>query len=74
MAKGDPTSPAALDLARRWKAQVEKFTQRNPQADAKARAVWNDAMSDPQAAPKLPLNREIFAFMGAAVAKLKELG
>jgi len=74
MAKGDPASPAALDLARRWKAQVEKFTQSNPQADAKARAVWNDAMSNPQAAPKLPLNPEIFAFVGKAAAKLTELG
>jgi len=74
MAKGDPASPAALDLARRWKAQVEKFTQGSPQADAKVRAVWNDAMSDPGAAPKLPMNPEIFAFVGKAAAKLQELG
>jgi DNA-binding transcriptional MerR regulator len=74
MAKGDPASPAALDLARRWKTQVEKFTQGMPQMDAKARAVWNDAMSDPKAAPKLPMNPELFAFMGKAVAKLKDAG
>ena len=74
MAKGDPTSPAALNLARRWKVQVQKFTQGSPQMDAKARAVWNDAISDPQAAPKLPLNPEIFGFMGNAMAALKETG
>lgn len=74
MAKGDPASPAALDLARRWKTQVEKFTQGMPQMDAKARAVWNDAMADPKAAPKLPMNPEIFAFMGKAAAKLKDAG
>ena len=74
MANGDPASPAALDLARRWKAQVEKFTQGSSQLDAKARAVWTDAMSDPTAAPKLPMNPEIFAFMGKAAAKLKDAG
>lgn len=74
MAKGDPASPEALALARRWKAQVEKFSQGSPQLDAKARAVWNDAMSDPKAAPKLPMNPEMFAFMGKALAKLKEAG
>jgi DNA-binding transcriptional MerR regulator len=73
-AKGDPASSAALDLARRWKAQVEKFTQGSAQLDAKARAVWNDAMSDPKAAPKLPMNPEIFVFMGKAVAALKDAG
>lgn len=74
MVKGDPASPAALDLARRWKAQVEKFTMGNPAMEAKARAVWNDAMSDPKAAPKLPMNPEIFAFMGKAMAAAKAAG
>jgi hypothetical protein len=31
-------------------------------------------MSDPKAAPKLPMNPEMFAFMGKALAKLKEAG
>lgn len=72
MAKGDPTSPAALDLARRWKAQVEQFTRGDPGVTARVQAVWNDAMADPKAAPALPLNPEIFAFMGKAQAKLAE--
>ena len=71
MAKGDPASPEALDLARRWKAQVEKFTLGNPETDAKVRAVWTDAMADPKAAPKLPMNPELFAFMGNAMAAAK---
>jgi len=70
---GDPTSPAALDLARRWKAQVEEFTRGDPAATQKVQAVWNDAMKDPKSAPKLPLNPEIFAFMGKAQTKLKEI-
>ena len=73
MAEGDPTSPAALDLARRWKAQVEKFTQGDKAVTQKVQAVWRDAMADPKAAPRLPLSPEIFAFMGQAQAKLKEM-
>jgi len=36
--------------------------------------VWGDAMADPKAGPQLPLNPEIFAFVGKAAAKLKEMG
>jgi DNA-binding transcriptional MerR regulator len=72
MAKGDPGSPAALDLARRWQALVNQFTGGDPAIAGKVRAVWGEAMADPKAAPKLPLNPEIFAFVGQAAAKLKE--
>lgn len=72
MELGDAHSPAALDLAGRWMAQVEKFTGGDPNITAKLGNVWNDALADPKAAPMLPLNAEIFAFVGKAVAKLKE--
>ena len=72
MAKGDPGSPEALDLARRWQALVDQFTGGDPAVAAKVRAVWNDAMADPKAAPKLPLNPQIFEFVGKAMTKLKE--
>ncbi len=75
MAKGeDPGSPAALDLARRWRAAVQQFTQGDPDVERRVAAVWQDAMADPAAAPKLPLNPEIFAFVAKAGAKLKEMG
>ncbi len=70
MAAGDPGSPAAQDVARRWKALVDQFTGDNPEVAGKVRAIWGEAMADPKAAPKLPLNPEIFAFMGQAMAKL----
>ena len=66
MAKGDPTSPEAQDLARRWKGLVAQFTQGNPAIAAKAKAVWSEAMANPETAPKLPLNPEIFAFVEKA--------
>jgi DNA-binding transcriptional MerR regulator len=70
MAKGDPFSDAARDLARRWQAQVRMFTEGDPKVSEKVMAMWKDAMADPKAAPKLPLNPEIFAFVQKAATRL----
>jgi DNA-binding transcriptional MerR regulator len=72
MAKGDPASPEALALARRWKALVEQFTGGSPVLEQGARNVWTDAMADKNSAAKLPASPELFAFMGKAMAKLAE--
>jgi DNA-binding transcriptional MerR regulator len=72
MAKGDPGSSEALDIARRWQTLVNEFTLGDQAVAGKVRAIWQDAMADPKAAPKLPLNPEMFAFVGKAMAKLKE--
>ena len=68
MAKGDPTSAAAIGVARRWHALVDQFTGGNPDIARRVKQVWTDAMADPKAAPKLPLNPEVFAFIGKAWA------
>jgi DNA-binding transcriptional MerR regulator len=70
MAKGDPYSAAATDLARRWQAQVRLFTQGDPAVSQKVMGMWRDAMANPETAPKLPLNPEIFAFVQKAATKL----
>lgn len=72
MAKGNPASAEAMDLARRWQALVDRFTEGDAAVAGKVRAIWNEAMADPKAAPKLPLNPEIFAFVGKAMAAAKE--
>ncbi len=72
IAKGDPGSPEALDIARRWQTLVNEFTLGDQAVAGKVRAIWQDAMADPKAAPKLPLTPEMFAFVGMAAAKLKE--
>jgi DNA-binding transcriptional MerR regulator len=59
---GDVTSPEAVALARRWKASVAGFSV-DPAMRAKAQAVWADAMADPEVAPKLPINPDVFAFV-----------
>src|SRR5205807_1150663 len=74
MAKGDPTSREAQELARRWKAQVAQFTQGDPAVAGKVKALWKDAMADPKSAPKLPLNPEIFAFVEKAWKAAEESG
>ena len=66
MADGDPTAPAAQDLARRWFAQVERFTGGDPQLFAKVGAAWQGAMADPQAAPDLPMTPDLMRFVGEA--------
>lgn len=73
LAKGDPRSPAAMDLARRWMGQVDKFTQGDPKLFAKVGALWGEAMSDPASAPQLPLTPEMFVFIGKADAARKAL-
>jgi len=60
---GDPASPAAKDLLRRWNAEVEKFTGGDPALWAKSAAMWKDAMSDPAATARMPFKPEIFAFL-----------
>ena len=70
MAKGDPYSAAATDLARRWQAQVRLFTQGDPAVNQKVMGMWKDAMANPETAPKLPMNPEIFAFVQKASTKL----
>lgn len=74
MAKGDPASPAALDLARRWSGMVKAFTQGDPGLAQKAGAVWKEAMADPKAAPGLPVDAALWAFVGKAMEALKAAG
>ncbi|MBV9549119.1 MAG: MerR family transcriptional regulator [Alphaproteobacteria bacterium] len=71
MAAGDPASPAAQDLARRWRAQVLAFTGGDPELAAKVRAFWNDALKDQKMASATPLTPDLMAFMGRAMAGLQ---
>jgi MerR family transcriptional regulator, thiopeptide resistance regulator len=71
MALGDPGSPEAADLARRWQALVEQFTGGDPTLHAKSAALWRDAMADPATADRVPLTPEMFAFVGEALRRSK---
>jgi DNA-binding transcriptional MerR regulator len=65
-AKGDPSSPEAMDLARRWMAQVRLFTGDDPAVYAKSANVNMEALSDPAVAPKMPFDLSLMQFVGAA--------
>lgn len=65
-ALGDATSPAAMDLATRWMAQVAKFTGGDPGVTQKAAQVNMDALADPSTAPKMPFDLALMSFVSAA--------
>jgi hypothetical protein len=72
MAKGDPTSPTAIDLARRWMALVSQFTGGDPALHERAARVWEDAMTSPKAAGKLPVDQPLWDFVGKAMSAAKK--
>ncbi|HSM96333.1 MAG TPA: MerR family transcriptional regulator, partial [Rhizomicrobium sp.] len=74
MAKGDPYSPEALDVGRRWSALVHQFTQGDPKLMQGSTNVWKDAFADPKVAPRLPVGADVFAFVGKSMQHLKETG
>jgi hypothetical protein len=71
MQKGDPTSPAAQDMARRWSAFLGQLPVRGEEIKSKEKAIIKDAMNDPTTAEKLALYKEIGAFAEKAMAHLK---
>ena len=70
----DPTSPEAIDMARRWKGLQDQFTGGDPTLSEKTRAMWQDAMADPNAAPRLPINPAIWSFVAKAGEAMKGKG
>ena len=62
--KGDPASPAAQDLARRWLAQTESFTKGDQILTTKLRNMTKDAMADPVTAAQMPYSKNDLIFLG----------
>jgi DNA-binding transcriptional MerR regulator len=75
MAKGDPTTPEAMDVARRWDDLVGQFTGGDSKIAASLANVWKDALSDPSTAPKLNHSPGLMEFVQKArEAALKAAG
>lgn len=66
-AKGDPATPEAIDLGRRWMAMVNRFSSGDQQINAKVASMWKDAMNDPEAAPRLPFDMSLWTFVSETV-------
>lgn len=71
-ANGDPTTPEAIDLGRRWMIQVNRFSLGDPEINAKVGSMWKEAMSNPQTAPRLPFDMALWTFVSEAVKAGKE--
>ncbi len=62
-AAGDVDSPRACALVRRWNEMMGHFIQGDAAISKKVQAVWSEATSDPQLAPRLPISPDEFAFV-----------
>jgi DNA-binding transcriptional MerR regulator len=71
MQTGDPVSPAAQDMARRWSIFTSQLPIRDAEIQSKEKAIINDAMQDPATAEKLARYQEIAAFAKQAMAHWK---
>jgi DNA-binding transcriptional MerR regulator len=63
-AAGDPSAPAARDLAGRWMAQIENFTKGDPILTTKLRNMVKDAFADPVTAEQMPYSKNDLVFLG----------
>ncbi len=66
----DPATPEALDVARRWRAQVMLATGGDLAVTAKMGEAWRESLASPEVAPALPFGPEVWAFVGQAMAHL----
>lgn len=63
-ASGDPASPAAHDLARRWLAHTQTFTKGDRILETKLRNMVKGAFADPVTAPQMPYSKDELVFLG----------
>jgi hypothetical protein len=64
----DPTGTEVLDLARRWTALSSGA---NEDLRRKYAAAYQDALADAEVAPRLPISREVLAFLGPAFQRVR---
>jgi DNA-binding transcriptional MerR regulator len=66
----EPGAPAALEVARRWRALVRVSTGGDMSITAKMSEAWREALADPDVAPVLPFSAEVWTFVGQAMSRL----
>ena len=69
---GDPASPAAMELARRWLVHTESFTKGDETLAAKLRNMVKDAFADPTTAQQMPYSKEDLIFLGRIFENFKK--
>lgn len=68
----DPSSPAAIALARKWQELTTALTGGKQEVKEKLANVQKDAWADPQTAQTFPVTVEVLGFIRAAVDKLEQ--
>jgi DNA-binding transcriptional MerR regulator len=68
---GDPGSPQALDLGRRWIALAEEFTKGDPELTRSLLAIYREGFSDPQLVRHMPFSAEVQRFINEVFRRLK---
>ena len=71
---GDPGSPAALDLGRRWIAQSETVSRGDHDVAGRIRSLIRDALADPATAPQMPFSASDLLFLEKVAQRLKQAG
>jgi hypothetical protein len=65
-------SAEAADLARRWQAQVARFTGGDPGLQQASAEMYRDAFDDPAKRPLMPFSREVWDYVAAATRAARE--
>jgi DNA-binding transcriptional MerR regulator len=71
-AAGDPASPAALDLGRRWQAKGDDFSRGDQTVSDRLRSMIRDALADPATAPQMPFSADDLGFFAQIMGNLKK--
>jgi MerR family transcriptional regulator, thiopeptide resistance regulator len=69
---GNHKSPEALDLARRWMQEVDKFTQGDPGMERSSYQFYHQGFSDPKTKDHMQFSQEVWDFVGRSVSVLRE--
>ena len=66
MERGDPTTPEAIDLARRWMSEVFKVTGSDPALTRKLRDVARESLEQPAFGEASPSSTAMMDFVAQA--------
>lgn len=67
---GPANAPEALALGRRWRAEVEKFTQGQAGLEKGAGNFYREGFANPATARQMPFSPEVWVFMGQVMKNL----
>jgi len=69
-----PDAPEAIALARRWGAEVARFTGGDKELEQSSASMYRNAFDDPARAKLMPFSREVWAYVAAASKAAQEKG